>query len=83
MVKFLEYSVEENYTKYKIRNTSLVMEFIKKEIENIDESKLSPANKLKKKHLIRIAELCANYRLVDSQNLKQVFDMFKHQPVKF
>ena len=83
LIKYLEYSVEENYAKYKSRNTSIVMEFIKKELENIDTEKLSPANRLKKKHLIRVADLCSNLRVVDSQNLKQVFDLYKHEPVKF
>jgi hypothetical protein len=59
------------------------MEFIKSEIEGISEEKLSPANRLKKKYMVRIADICSKLKIVDSQNLKQVFDKFKHRQVKF
>lgn len=59
------------------------MDYLKKELENIDSDKLSPANKLKKKHLIRLADICGKVRIADSHNLKLVYDIFKHPPVKF
>lgn len=59
------------------------MEFLKKELENIDEETLNPTNKLKKKHLLRLTTIISNLRVTDSQNLKQVFDLFKHEPVDF
>jgi hypothetical protein len=59
------------------------MEYLKAEIEKIGEDKLSPANRLKKKYMIRIANICSKMNIVDSQNLKAVFDRFKHSQVKF
>ena len=41
------------------------MEYIKYEIEKIDN------------------DLCAKTRIIDSQNLKQIFDMFKNKPITF
>jgi hypothetical protein len=59
------------------------MEFLKDELIKLKEEELSPSNRLKRKHLIRLAEICGNLRITDSQNLKSVFDMFKHPNVKF
>jgi hypothetical protein len=59
------------------------MEYIKNELSNINDDELSPANRLKKKHLIRVADICGRMRVTDSQNLKEVFDMFKHPTIKF
>jgi hypothetical protein len=82
-LKYLEYYIEESKIANKRENTSVLMEFVKKEIETIDDAKLSPANKLKKKYMIRVANICSRMRIVDSQNLKQVFERFKHRQVKF
>ena len=83
LIKYLEYSVEEAKIINKSHNTSIIMEFIKYEIERIDNDFLNPSDRLKKKHLVRLANLCANTRIVDSQNLKQIFDMFKSKPITF
>jgi len=83
LIRFLEYSVQESNLIYKSASTSLIMEFIKEELKKISDDKLSPSNRLKKKHLIRVADICGRMRIPDSQNLKAVFDMFKHPAVKF
>jgi hypothetical protein len=59
------------------------MEYIKEELLKIKEESLSPTNKLKKKHLIRLSDILARMRVTDSQNLKEVLDIFKHPMVKF
>jgi hypothetical protein len=59
------------------------MEFIKDQLEEIDDSLLSPTNLLKKKHLVRIATVCAKFPIVDSQNLKQIYDLYKAEPIDF
>jgi hypothetical protein len=59
------------------------MNYIKSEVEGIDEENLSPANRLKKKYMLRVANICSRMNIIDSQNLKQVFDRFKHKQVKF
>ncbi len=83
LIRFLEYTVQEANIVYKSASTSLIMEFIKQELKKIEDEKLSPSNRLKKKHLIRVADICGRMRVPDSQNLKGVFDMFKHPAVKF
>ena len=60
-----------------------MMDLLIKELENIDEDVLSPEKKIKKKHLIKLANICGKIRIIDSQNLKQVFDMYKQPTVKF
>jgi hypothetical protein len=59
------------------------MEFLKEELGNIKDEELSPSNRLKKKQLMRLAEICGKMRITDSQNLKHVFDMYRHSPIKF
>jgi hypothetical protein len=83
LIRFLEYSVQESNLIHKSSSTSLIMEFFKEELKKINDDTLNPSNKLKKKHLIRVADVCGRMRVPDSQNLKQVFDMFKHPSVKF
>ena len=83
LIKFLEYSIEESNLTFKSSTSSLIMEFIKSELENINDGDLGPTNRLKKKHLIRLADVCGRMRILDSQNLKQVFDIFRHPDVKF
>ncbi len=83
LIRFLEYSVEEANIVHKSSSTSLIMEYIKEELKKIDEENLSPSNRLKRKHLIRVADVLARTRVLDSQNLKKVLDLFKHACVKF
>jgi len=59
------------------------MEYLKNELTNINEEELSPLNRIKRKHLIRLAEICGKMRITDSQNLKSVFDKFKQPSIKF
>lgn len=59
------------------------MEYLKNELSNLNEEELSPLNRIKRKHLIRLAEICGKMRITDSQNLKSVFDKFKQPSIKF
>jgi len=59
------------------------MDFLKQELNNLSDESLTPANRLKKKHLVRLAEICGSLKITDSQNLKSVYDMFKHSNIKF
>ena len=59
------------------------MEYLKNELRNLNEEELSPLNRIKRKHLIRMAEICGKMRITDSQNLKSVFDKFKQPSIKF
>ena len=59
------------------------MEYLKNELSNLNEEELSPLNRIKRKHLIRMAEICGKMRITDSQNLKSVFDKFKQPSIKF
>lgn len=83
LIKFLEYSVKESKVKYNSSPVSVVMEYLKKDIDSIDEDKLSPVNRIKKRHLVRVAGICGNMRIVDSQNLKMIYDMYKQPAIKF
>jgi hypothetical protein len=83
LIRFLEYSIKESNLAHKSASTSIIMEFIKDELKKIDDESLNPSNKLKKKHLIRVADICGRLRVQDSQNLKNVLEMFKHPTVKF
>ena len=83
LVKFLEYSIEESTYIYRAFTTSIIMEHLKDELKKIDDINLSPSNILKKKHLIRLADMLAKLRVPDSKNLKIVYDIFKHPTVKF
>ena len=49
-----------------------VLNHKKEELEKIDDESLSPKNRLKKKHLIRLSVLLARMRVSDSQNLKEM-----------
>lgn len=59
------------------------MESLKREIEKINDDNLSPTNKLKKKQLYKIADICSKIRIADSQNLLEIFDTFKNPTIKF
>ncbi len=83
LVKYLEYTVEESKLIHKTQTSSVIMEYIKSDLNSIEESQLSPANRLKRKHLIRVIDVCAKMRITDSMNLKQVYDLFKSPNVKF
>jgi hypothetical protein len=83
LVKYLEFSVEESNLLYNSNNSSIVMEYLKNELSNLNEEELSPLNRIKRKHLIRMAEICGKMRITDSQNLKSVFDKFKQPSIKF
>ena len=79
----MEFSIQESNLIYKSGSSSLIMEFIKQELKNINDEELSTANRLKKKNLIRVADIVGKMRIVDSQNLKQVFDLNKNPTIKF
>lgn len=59
------------------------MEYLKEELSSIDDDKLSALNKIKKKHLIRLANICSNTRIKDSHNLNEIFKMYKPEKVSF
>lgn len=83
MVKFFEITNKESKIIYKKDSTSLVMEYLVKELQEIDEEQLSSINKIKKKHLIRLAEICSNTRIKDSHNLNEIFKMYKPEKISF
>ncbi len=83
LIKFLECSVEESRTLHKSSSTSIIMEYIKEELQKINDESLSPTNKLKRRHLIKLADILARTRVPDTLNLKEVLDIFKHPMVKF
>lgn len=59
------------------------MEFLKQELESIEDEKLSALNKIKKKHLIRLANICSQMRIKDSHNLNEIFKMYKPERISF
>lgn len=79
----MEYSVKESNIVHKSSSSSVIMEYIKEELEKIQDEELSPANRLKKKHLIKVSDVIGKMRVTDSQNLKRVFEVNKHPSIKF
>ena len=79
----MEYSVKESNTVHRSSSSSVIMEFLKEELKRIDDSQLSPGNKIKKKCLMRLADVVGKMRITDSQNLKQVFNLYKNPNIKF
>jgi len=59
------------------------MEFLKKELEAVEDDKISSLNRIKKKHLIRIADICSQMRIKDSHNLCEIFQMYKVEKISF
>jgi hypothetical protein len=59
------------------------MEFLKKELDAIEDDQLSALNRIKKKHLIRLADICSLMRLKDSHNLNEIFKMYKPEKISF
>jgi hypothetical protein len=59
------------------------MEYLKTELETVDDEKLSALNKIKKKHMIRLAEICSQMRIKDSHNLNEIFKMYKPEKISF
>jgi hypothetical protein len=68
---------------YQRESTSLVMEFLKKELDAIEDDQLSALNRIKKKHLIRLADICSQMKIKDSHNLNEIFKMYKPEKISF
>jgi Asp-tRNA(Asn)/Glu-tRNA(Gln) amidotransferase B subunit len=83
LIKYFEYTIAEDKIIYNSSNSSLIMEILKTELERFDEEKLSQIQKLKTKHLIKLANVVSQVRITDSANLKVIFDTFKQKEIKF
>ncbi len=59
------------------------MEFLKKELDAIEDDQLSALNRIKKKHLIRLAEICSQMKIKDSHNLNEIFKIYKPEKISF
>lgn len=53
------------------------MKFLETELEKINDSDLTPENRIKKKQFIKLAKLLSYLPIQDSQNFKKVFDMYR------
>ena len=59
------------------------MEFLINELNAIEDEKLGALNKIKKKHLVRLADICSKTRIKDSHNLNEIFKMYKPEKISF
>ena len=66
-----------------VSSTSIIMEHIIGVLKEINDSSLTSENITKKNHLINLCEKAKNVKVVDSRNLKTVFDLFRHPRIKF
>ena len=62
---------------------SIIINFYIKELKEIDERELSHDYRLKKNILIRLLKAASHYKITDAQNLKKVFDLYKHEKIAF
>ncbi len=83
MIKFFEIANQEVKIIYQKESTSLVMEFLKKELDAIEDDQLSALNRIKKKHLIRLTDICSQMKIKDSHNLNEIFKMYKPEKISF
>lgn len=74
---------KESHIIYEKESTSIVMEFLKEELNSIEDNELSTINRIKKKHLIRLADICSKTKIKDSQNLQEIFKMYKQEKISF
>jgi hypothetical protein len=59
------------------------MNYYLKELNDIDDSNLGPELAVKKKTLSRLCKLASNYKITDAQNLKKIFDLYRHERILF
>jgi hypothetical protein len=59
------------------------MNFYLKELNEIDDDKLGPEIAVKKKNLTRLCKLASHYKITDAQNLKKIFDLYRHERILF
>ena len=82
-MKFFEILNKESQIIYQKESTSIVMEFLIDELNSIEDEQLSTINRIKKKHLIRLADICSKTKIKDSQNLHEIFKMYKQEKISF
>lgn len=59
------------------------MNYYLKELNELDDSHLGPENAHKKKTLSRLCKLASHYKVTDANNLKKVFDLYRHERILF
>ena len=59
------------------------MEFIHDELKNIDDQLFDKEKQEKKKHLLKLCNEAKNFHIIDSANLKSVFDFFRNPKIEF
>lgn len=81
LLNYLEYSIIESAEVKNNFNVSLVMKYLTNELNKLSDEALSPENRFKKKHFIKVAELLSHTPIKDAQNFKKVYDMHRESQI--
>ena len=59
------------------------MNYFKKELNEISDSDIGPQYVNKKKTLVKLCKMASGYKITDAQNMKKVFDLYRHERILF